>query len=243
MNQIILRNGCCLDWMWDIQDESVDLIIADLPYGTTRSNWDSVIDVSSLWKHYERVAKKDAPIVLTAAQPFTSFLVQSNLKLFRYEWIWEKTHATGHLNAKIAPLRAHESILIFCKGSPKYYPQKTIGHERKVSKKKPQLSGVYGEAKKITQYDSTERFPRSVQKFKSDKQRINIHPNQKPVELIVYLLKTYSLEGDFVLDNCFGSGTTAIACMQENRIFYGIEKDLSFYNSAINRIKNFQGKQ
>lgn len=232
-----LIHGDCLEKMASVPDESIDLILCDLPYGTTMCAWDVAIPFEPLWAHYERIIKHNGAIVLTAAQPFASILACSNLKLFRYEWIYEKPAATGFLNAKKQPLRAHENVLVFYKNQPTYNPQKTVGHERKTSARKSVNSECYGKAFNLTQYDSTERYPRSVQTFNSDKQKLNAHPTQKPVALMRYLIETYSNNGDLVLDNCMGSGTTGVACVESGRQFIGIEKDRHYFEIAKQRIK------
>lgn len=237
LNEII--HGDCLDVMPKIPTGSVDLILADLPYGTTRNSWDSVIDLPQLWAEYERVIKDNGAIVLTAQTPFDKILGASNLKLLRYEWIWEKTLATGHLNAKKMPMKAHENILVFYKKLPTYNPIKTTGHKRKVStaehKRNSKQSANYNPTG-LTTYDSTERYPRSVLTFASDRQKLAQHSTQKPVALMEYLIKTYSNEGDTVLDNVLGSGTTAIAAINTGRQYIGIEKDPIEYHGAVERV-------
>ena len=235
------EQGMCL-----IPDKSVDLILCDLPYGTTRNKWDSIIPLDKLWEQYERVIKNNGAIVLFAQTPFDKVLGVSNLKLLRYEWIWEKTSATGHLNAKKMPMKAHENILIFYRNLPTYNPQKTYGHERKVSKAEHKVNCVmtsnYNEHG-LTSYDSTERYPRSVLLFPTDKQKEALHPTQKPVDLFEYLIKTYTNEGETVLDNCIGSGTTAIACINTNRYFIGMELDANYYEIANKRIEAYIEKE
>ena len=230
--------------MKDIPDKSIDMILCDLPYGTTKNKWDSIIDLDELWNHYNRIIKDNGAIVLTAQTPFDKVLGVSNLKMLKYEWIWEKTSATGHLNAKKMPMKAHENILVFYKKPPTYNPQKTTGHERKVStakhKRNSKNSSNYGESSATT-YDSTERYPRSVQLFSTDKQKSSLHPTQKPVALFEYLIKTYSNEGETVLDNCMGSGTTAVACMNTNRNYIGFELDKDYYELANERIISHNG--
>ena len=230
--------------MKDISDKSIDMILCDLPYGTTKNKWDSIIDLGELWNHYNRIIKDNGAIILTAQTPFDKVLGVSNLKMLKYEWIWEKTSATGHLNAKKMPMKAHENILVFYKKPPTYNPQKTTGHERKVStakhKRNSKNSSNYGESSATT-YDSTERYPRSVQLFSTDKQKSSLHPTQKPVALFEYLIRTYTNEGDTVLDNCMGSGTTAIACMNTNRNYIGFELDKDYYELANERIINHKG--
>lgn len=230
--------GDCLERMKEIESGSVDMILCDLPYGTTCCSWDAVIPFEPLWEQYQRLIKKNGAIVLFAANPFAALLATSNLKLFRYELIWEKPAATGFLNAKKQPLRAHENILIFYKSQPTYNPQKTYGHERKTCKRKDIGSEHYGKQLKIQPYDSTERYPRSVQIFSSDKQKSNLHPTQKPVSLCEWLIRTYTNKGETVLDNCMGSGTTGIACINTGRRFIGIEKDARYFETASNRLAN-----
>ncbi|HFE9725718.1 site-specific DNA-methyltransferase [Acinetobacter baumannii] len=231
-----LMHGDCLELMHEIEDGSVDMILCDLPYGTTRCSWDTVIPLQPLWEHYERIIKKDGAIVLFGANPFAAILVTSNLKLFRYEIIWEKTAATGFLNAKKQPLRAHENILVFYKSKPVYNPQKTFGHKRKTARRHGVGSEHYGKQMHNLDYDSTERYPRSVQLFSKDKQKSKLHPTQKPVALCEFLVRTYSSEGDTVLDNTMGSGTTGVACLKSGRKFIGIEKNEKYFQTASKRL-------
>lgn len=231
-----LMLGDCLELMKEIGSGTVDMILCDLPYGTTCCSWDAVIPFEQLWEQYERVIKENGAIVLFAAQPFAAVLATSNLKLFRYEIIWEKPSATGFLNAKKQPLRAHENILVFYKSQPTYNPQKTFGHERKTAKRKDIGSEHYGKQVNIKSYDSTERYPRSVQVFSSDKQKQALHPTQKPVALCEYLIRTYTNEGETVLDNTMGSGTTGVACVNTGRAFIGIEQEQKYFEIAQERI-------
>lgn len=233
----VLYLGDCLDRMQEIPGGTVDLILADLPYGTTRCAWDSVIPLAPLWEQYRRVLKRRGAVVLTAAQPFTSALVMSNPDWFLYDWVWEKGAATGHLNAKRAPMRAHESVLVFAQCQPTYNPQMTRGHERKTSVKRADESELYGKQKFAPlAYDSTSRYPRTVQFFSSDKQRGSYHPTQKPLALMEYLVRTYSNPGEIVLDNAMGSGTTGVACRNAGRQFIGIESDEAHFATARQRI-------
>lgn len=237
MSEVFL--GDCLEVMPTLADGSIDMILCDLPYGTTQNKWDSIIPLDALWDEYERVIKDNGAIVLTAQTPFDKVLGVSNLKLLKYEWIWEKTTATGHLNAKKMPMKAHENVLVFYKKPPTYNPQMTTGHTRKVSTAshgrdslKSENYGSYDRA----DYDSTERYPRSVQVFPKDVQKSALHPTQKPVALMEYLIQTYTNHGELVLDNAFGSGTTGIAAMNLGREFVGIEKDEAYYQTAIERL-------
>lgn len=231
--------GDCLEVMPTLADGSIDMILCDLPYGTTQNKWDSIIDLPSLWTQYERVIKDNGAIVLTAQTPFDKVLGVSNLKLLKYEWIWEKTTATGHLNAKKMPMKAHENVLVFYKKPPTYNPQMTSGHARKVSTashgRDSQKSNNYGDYGRTT-YDSTERYPRSVVEFAKDVQKSALHPTQKPVALMEYLIKTYTNPGELVLDNAFGSGSTGVAALNTGREFIGIEKDADYYNVAVDRL-------
>ena len=212
------------------------MILTDPPYGTTQCKWDSIIPLDEMWLQLKRIIKPNGAIVLTACQPFTSVLVCSNLKNFRYDLVYDKPAGTGFFNAKKMPLRNHESILVFYKSLPTYNPQMTHGHERKTAGRKDFNSEVYGKAIKKTHYDSTSRYPRSIQKFSSDKQRSKLHPTQKPLALMEWLVSTYSNEGDLVLDFTMGSGSTGVAAVNLNRDFIGIELDENYFKIAKERI-------
>lgn len=281
-----LIKGDCLEKMKNISDKSIDMILCDLPYGTTRIKWDTIIPLEDfisvyinkkrvnisrenwllyninklkeydidkinkyfetnkkegLWSIYNRIIKDNGVIVLFAQTPFDKVLGCSNLKMLRYEWIWEKTQATGFLNANKMPLKAHENILVFYKKLPTYNPQKTQGHTPIHSYTKyistQNNTELYGEMKEeISGGGETDRFPRSVQIFASDKQKEHLHPTQKPIALLEYLIKTYTNENEIILDNCMGSGSTGIACLNTNRNFIGIEKDEKYFNIAKKRI-------
>lgn len=224
-----------------IGNHSIDLIFADLPYGTTQAKWDSLIDLEYFWNHVWRILKSNGVVIATCQFPFTSILANSQLQHLKYDWVWEKTSATGHLNAKKMPMKAHENILIFYKNLPTYNPQKTQGHQRKVStayhKRNSKRTDIYS-AHNLTNYDSTERYPRSVLEFASDKQKINLHSTQKPLKLVEYLLKTYTNVGDTVLDPCRGSNTTGVACDNLGLNYIGVEKDKSFYDIGLIRRTN-----
>ncbi|AIX44018.1 DNA adenine methylase [Synechococcus phage ACG-2014f] len=239
-NQLI--NGECLEVMSTLPDGCVDMVFCDLPYGTTQNHWDVVIPFDDLWKQYNRVVKENGAIVLTAQSPFDKVLACSNLKEFRYEWIWEKNKATGHLNAKKMPMKAHENVLVFYRKLPTYNPQKTTGHKPFGAVKprdnipEPEKKRNYNHLSKTYGNDgnTTDRYPRSVQKFpviNNDDPR-KFHPTQKPIGMIEYFIKTYSNEGDIVLDNCMGSGSTCIAANNLNRGYIGIEKDKDIYQMA-----------
>jgi len=237
---INLMQGCCLQLMNKIEDKSIDLILADIPYGTTQCKWDSVLDLGEMWMHLKRVIKPNGAILLFAQLPFDKVLAASNMSMLKYEWIWEKTAATGHLNAKKMPMKAHENILVFYNKLPNYYPIKTTGHVRKsaIADRGKLESEVYGSENGITAYDSTERYPRSVLKFSSDKQKSNLHPTQKPIALLEYLVETYTKKGETVLDFTMGSGSTGVACKNTNRGFIGIELDEKYFDIAKNRIES-----
>ena len=241
-----LIHGDCFPVMNYIKDKSVDLILADLPYGTTHCRWDSMLPLDELWKHYKRIIKDNGAILLFAQTPFDKVLGCSNLEWLRYEWIWEKTQATGHLNSKRMPLKSHENILVFYKNLPTYNPQKTFNHKRKVStahhKRNTSTGEIYGKCDNFIDYDSTERYPRSVQIFASDKQKINLHSAQKPLSLCEYLIKTYSNEGDLVLDNVCGSGTTGLGCINTNRDYILIEIQDDIFDVAKNRISDMKSE-
>jgi DNA modification methylase len=232
--------GDCFEVMPTLQP--VDMVLADLPYGTTQCRWDSHLPLERLWAEYRRICK--GPILLFAQTPFDKLLGASNLQMLKYEWIWEKTHPTGHLNAKKAPMKAHENVLVFYDRQPTYNPIKTSGHVRKTAVKRQDLTPVYGAQDfDPLPYDSTERFPRSVLVFPSDKQRQALHPTQKPVALCDYLIRTYTNEGDTVLDNCFGSGTTGVAAVQAGRKFVGVEKEIEYFEIGCQRIAAIQEKE
>lgn len=238
-----LMFGDCLERMKEIPDGSVDLVLVDLPYGTTQNLWDSVIDLGKMWKHVNRASKLNGAKVFFAQTPFDKILGCSNIKDLKYEWVWEKTTATGHLNSKKMPMKAHENILVFYKKLPSYNPQKTVGHKPANSYTKYQDDGSnYGKTNiGISGGGQTDRYPRSVQIFKTDKQKISLHPTQKPVDLLEYLIKTYTQEGETVLDFTMGGGSTGVACVNTNRKFIGIEMDEKYFDIAINRIVETSG--
>lgn len=244
MNKILLQ-GDCLELMKDIPDKSVDMILCDLPYGTTNCKWDTPINLTKLWELYNKIIKDNGAILLFAQTPFDKVLGCSNLSMLRYEWIWEKTQATGHLNANKMPMKAHENILVFYKHLPIYNPQKTNGHEPIHSYTKyistQNNTEIYGRMnKEISGGGATDRYPRSIITFSSDKQICHLHPTQKPTNLLEYLIKTYTNENDWVLDNCMGSGSTGVACVNTNRNFIGIELDKKYFEIAKERIENIK---
>ena len=230
---IQLIHGDCLEKMADIADGSVDMILCDLPYGTTACKWDTIIPFELLWAQYRRVAKRNAAIVLTAGQPFTSKLVASNLDWFKYCWIWEKSRVTGVLNAKHQPLRNYEDVVVFASGKTAYTPQGVVACDKLLIDNGK--SENYG-AKRAEPYRQTQTgYPRQVLKIASEGG--TVHPTQKPVALMEYLIRTYTQEGETVLDNCMGSGTTGVACINTGRKFIGIERDEKYFQIATDRIK------
>ena len=238
INEIYL--GDCLELMpKHVEDKSVDMIFCDLPYGTTQNKWDSVIPLDKLWSEYERVIKDNGVIVLTAAQPFTSALVMSNIKLFKYEWIWQKTKCSGHLNAKKMPLRQHESVLIFYKKLPTYNPQGLIDGDFNNSRP-AQGSGIvknYGKERYTKQISKKGNYPKTIQEFANPSGAGHLHPTMKPLSLIEYMIKTYTNEGDLILDNTCGSGTTGLGAKNLGRNFIMMEQDPKYYEIACKRLQ------
>lgn len=238
-----LLQGDCLELMKDIPDKSIDLILCDLPYGTTRNSWDEVIPFDKLWAQYNRIIKDNGAILLFAQGKFYVNLVNSNMKMFRYDLVWDKELVSGFLNAKRMPLRRHEQVAVFYKHLPTYNPQFTQGkplHSKGTSYKEKELTNNnYGDFK-ATDDDragSTEKYPTSIMKFQKPHPSVCVHPTEKPVALLEYLVKTYTNEGDVVLDNCMGSGSTGVACQNTNREFIGMELDEDYYKLACERIK------
>lgn len=235
-----LLHGDCLERMAEIADGSVDMVLCDLPYGTTACKWDSVIPFAPLWAHYRRVCKPKAAIVLTASQPFTSALVMSNADWFKYELIWNKVLPTGFQMSAIRPLKQHENVLLFSGGTPKYNPQK-------VKRDKPRhynrgACSVGGETLNTVAHDGKDRTlthfePRSIVEIANANNAAKQHPTQKPVALMEYMIRTYTNEGETVLDNTMGSGTTGVACANTARKFIGIERDDTYFTLASSRIE------
>lgn len=232
-----LYNGDCHEILPSIRP--VDLVLVDVPYGTTRNKWDTELNLELMWSQLQKLDKGNTCLLFFAQTPFDKKLGFSNISKLRYEWIWEKPAATGHLNAKKMPMKAHENILVFYNRLPTYNPQKTTGHKPVNSYTKHQTDGnCYGQTKiGISGGGSTERYPRSVQIFSSDKQKSSIHETQKPVALLEYLIRTYTNQGDTVLDFCMGSGSTGVAAINCGRKFIGIEKDKEIFNRANARLK------
>ncbi len=231
--------GDCLERMAELPDASVDMILCDLPYGTTACKWDAVIPLGPLWREYRRVSRPAAAIVLTAAQPFTSTLVMSQPNLFRYDWVWDKVQVTGYPNANKRPLGRHESICVFYDRPPTYNPQKTTGHPVRKRTNGGKCAEVYAGFQQIAKDSDDTRFPTTIQTFSKGMSRHNrtIHPTQKPVALFEYLIRTYTDEGMTVLDNCAGSGTTAIAAERTGRNWICIERDQTYFDKACARVE------
>ena len=239
-----LLQGDCLELMKNIPDKSIDMILCDLPYGITSCKWDSIIPFDKLWEQYNRIIKDNGAIVLTASQPFTSALIMSNPTMFKYNWIWEKHKAGNFVLANYQPLRVHEDICIFGNFRTVYTPSKNKNYNPQMVKGTPysrgKINNVKWNGRKVKcghthNNKSGLRYPRSIIKFN----KVNggsVHPTQKPVELMEYLIKTYTNEGDLVLDNCMGSGTTGVACKNLNRDFIGIELDEGYFKIASERI-------
>lgn len=267
LNKIYNEN--CLVGMQRMEDHSVDMVLCDLPYGSTRNKWDCTLPLLDyfdykgyrfsneydlrvfagklkfdpepfrklgIWSHYNRILKPNGAIVLTAAQPFTSVLISSNLSMFKYSWVWEKPNGTGHLNAKKQPLRSHEDICVFYKKQPTYNPQMEIGEPYQWGSKRTHSTNYHAHAKNDKIVNNGERYPKTVLRFKQER---GLHPTQKPVDLFEYLIETYTNEGEVVLDNCMGSGTTAVACLRTNRQFIGFENDIKhgYYQTSQLRIE------
>jgi site-specific DNA-methyltransferase (adenine-specific) len=235
-----IYNEDCLEGMKRIPDKSIDMILCDLPYGTTQNRWDSVIPFEPLWGQYKRIIKANGAIVLTATQPFTTALINSNQNEFRYLMVWNKKNTTGFLNARRQPLRQHEDILVFYRRQPTYNPQMvtrgTPRNKGSYNKRKGNGDGCYGRFENQKSKNNT-YYPTSIIEFSNAHQSAKVHPTQKPVELFEYLIKTYTNEGETVLDNCMGSGTTAIACINTGRNFIGFELDKHYCEIANERIR------
>ena len=235
IGQCRLIQGDCLEVMPLLG--KVDAVVTDPPYGTTQCKWDAVLPFPEMWAAINAVSGGSAPVVLFGSEPFSSTLRVSNLPAFRYDWIWDKPKGTGFLNAKKQPLRAHETISVFCDRPAAYFPQMTGGHQRKITFRGKHLqTDVYGEMAGDYHYDSTDRYPKSVVTFSSDTQNSSLHPTQKPVALMEYLIATYTLPGQTVLDFTMGSGTTMVACAKTGRRGIGIELDPDYFDVACVRV-------
>lgn len=245
---IDLRRGDCLELMKDIPDKSIDMILCDLPYGTTACKWDIVIPFDKLWEQYNRIIKDNGVIALFGAEPFSSKLRMSNIKNYKYDWVWDKTQGANYLCAKKQPLKVHENIIIFYKKQSTYNPIMTNAEKKNIRPiKDNSLSNITNTVQKHSKdYNKNLRYPKSIIIESCNQKECNklrrIHPTQKPVALLEYLIKTYTNEGDVVLDNCMGSGSTGVACVNTNRNFIGIELDENYFNIAKERINNIVRK-
>ena len=233
-----LMHGDCLEKMKEIPDGSIDLILTDPPYGTTACKWDSIIPLDLMWEQLKRIIKPKGAIILLGAQPFTSILICSNLTMYKHNWVWEKSRSGSAISAKYCPVKIHEDILVFCKSSPNYYPILEVGkpYTRKCNTE-TENNHKFGTDGKVDVINTGTRYPKSIRFEKQNwSKQQQVHPTQKPVALMEYLIKTYSIEGETVLDFTMGSGTTGVACMNTNRKFIGIEKDNNYFQIAKYRI-------
>ena len=239
-----IYNEDCLEGMKRIPDGSVDMILCDLPYGTTKLKWDSIIPLEPLWEQYERIIKDNGAIVLTARQPFTSMLITSNEKMFRQTWVWDKVIGVNFMNAKKMHTQGFEDICVFYRKLPTYNPQMEEGEPFKDSRKtkhRTKTEALGSRAKYTPQDNIGTRYPKGIIRF-SARNNKPLHPTQKPVALFEYLIKTYTNEGETILDNCMGSGTTAIACLNTKRNFIGFELNKEYFEIAQNRIEERQNE-
>jgi site-specific DNA-methyltransferase (adenine-specific) len=234
LNKVL--HGDCLELMGNIPDKSIDMILCDLPYGTTECKWDTVIPFEPLWEHYKRVIKDNGAIVLFGSEPFSSKLRMSNIKNYKYDWVWDKVTAKGHLVAKIRPLQQTENISVFGKNRIMYYPQMVARPKNKIkTSSEGKRSEIMGGVSKGYKKTYTKWYPKTLLKFKVETE---LHPTQKPVALFEYLIKTYTNEGDLILDNCAGSGTTAIAAIKTGRKYILMEKEKKYIDIINKRIKD-----
>ena len=232
-------NADCFDVFPFIEDKSIDAIICDLPYGTTQNKWDSVLPLNLIWEQYKRIIKDNGAIILFAQTPFDKVLGASNLPMLKYEWIWRKSRPTGHLNANKMPMKSHENILVFYKKTPTFNKQMTIGKPNHVKdgsiRKSKATNNNYGHFENVVQKATELKNPVTVIEFSQQYPNKIVHPTQKPIDLMEYLVKTYTNEGDIVLDNTMGSGTTILAAIKNNRIGIGIEKEKQYHDVAVRR--------
>ena len=246
MNENSIIQGDCLGVMQSIPDGSVDMVMTDPPYGTTACKWDSIIPLEPMWEQLKRVIKPNGAIVMTASQPFTTTLIASNMKMFKYCWVWEKEQGTGQLNAKIMPLKNHEDVCVFAGGTIKAITYNPVMTQAKpysrndVGKVNNAKEKVYGKSDGYSASNVTTRYPKTIQRFNMAKQKGG-HPTQKPVALMEYLIKTYTNEGELVLDFTCGSGTTCVACVNLKRNYIGIELDEKYHAIAVKRVQEAKG--
>ena len=240
MSKIDLYNGDCLELMKNIPNKSVDMILCDLPYGITACKWDTVIPFEPLWEHYNRVIKDNGAIVLFGREPFSSYLRISNIKNYKYDWVWDKVKPNGHLLAKHRPMQRNENISVFGKGKINYYPIMIERDKPKKSKEYSRTEIIGGSITDNKGKTLNKKYPQNILVYSNASQKNKLHPTQKPVALLEYLIKTYTNEGEMVLDNCMGSGSTGVACVNTNRNFIGIELDKDYFNIAKQRITGNQ---
>lgn len=248
MSNIDLYHGDCLEIMKQIPDKSIDMILCDLPYGTTQCKWDVIIPFDKLWEQYELVVKGTSGIVLFGVEPFSSRLRVSNLKLYKYDWVWEKSDPSGFVNAKLMPIKSIENISVFSVGKTAngsqnnmlYFPQELVKCDKIVNAKREKLheNSFARDSHKEQHFQEFTNYPKQILKFKNDKGKNKFHPTQKPTALLEYLIKTYTHKDMTVLDNTMGSGSTGVACINTNRNFIGIEKDEKYFKIAEDRIKD-----
>ena len=238
MIDVKLYHGDCLDIMKDIPDKSVNLILTDPPYGTTDCKWDSVIPFDKMWEYLNRIIKNNGAIVLFGSEPFSSALRMSNLKMYKYDWIWNKKKAGNIFLAKYQPMKIHENISVFGKGKINYYPIKTPQKPRKG--KATKYSDNFSHSIELKEFTYCDKYPISIQEFSNCDNKNKVHPTQKPTSLLEYFIKTYTLENETVLDFTMGSGSTGVACVNTNRNFIGIELDENYFKIAKDRIEKSQ---
>jgi len=234
-------NADCFDVFPFIEDKSIDAIICDLPYGTTACKWDSVLPLDKLWNEYKRVLKPNGVILLTASQPFTTVLIGNDLKMFKYNLVWDKVAVTNPMLAKKQPMRCHEDVLVFYDKQPTYNPQMRVGVKWSRAGKKQHTTDTLGQSTLFNNGsdESEMKYPKSIITFSNADKTKNEHPTQKPIDLMEWLIKTYTNEGDMVLDNTMGSGTTNLACIKLNRKSIGIEKEKQYYDVAVRRASEY----
>ena len=233
----MIYHGDCLEIMQSIPDKSIDMVLTDPPYGTTACKWDIIIPFEPMWEQLKRITKENAAIALFGSEPFSSHLRMSNIKMFKYDWVWLKSNGGGFLNANRQPLKRHESISIYCKKQSNYFPQKTKGKKyRRTRASAGETTQDQTVAGWVTDNNGY-RHPLSYQKFSNE---AGLHPTQKPVSLLEYLIKTYALENETILDFTMGSGSTGVACKNLNRKFIGIEKEQKYFDIAKKRIEETQ---
>lgn len=231
-----LHEGDCLSVLGELPESCADAVIADPPYGTTACKWDSVIPLEPMWAGLKHVAKERAAIVMTASQPFTTTLIASNMKMFKYCWVWEKQKPTNFYQVKRQPLKAHEDVAVFCRTSPNYFPQGVVAVNVKNGRKQ-KSSNIYSPYDGGGYIQTVGNYPSSIQFVPTEGDKDRVHPTQKPVALMAYLIRTYTNEGETVLDFTCGSGTTGVAAIREGRRFIGVEKDPKYFDIAVERIE------